>query len=154
MRPNTRTVAEALARLAPGTEVRRLAVPTRTAAEAAAALGCGVGAIANRLVFVAADTPLLVTASGAHRVDLAHVAGATGLPHLRRASPEEVRAATGQPIGGVAAVGHRALRTPVDRALAAVEPIWAAAGTPDTLFPTTDAALVAMTGGEPVDVAP
>jgi prolyl-tRNA editing enzyme YbaK/EbsC (Cys-tRNA(Pro) deacylase) len=73
---------------------------------------------------------------------------------VRRASPEFVRAATGQAIGGVAPVGHpRPLRTLVDRALEAYEEVWAAGGIPHAVFPTTFTELVAVTGGEPADVA-
>ena len=125
----------------------------RTAAEAAAALGCEVGAIANSLVFVAAGLPLLVLTSGAHRVDTRLVAATLGLPRLDRASPELVRASTGQAIGGVAPVGHPApLRTCVDRWLARHEVVWAAAGHPHTVFPTSYDELLRLAGGEPVDV--
>jgi prolyl-tRNA editing enzyme YbaK/EbsC (Cys-tRNA(Pro) deacylase) len=73
---------------------------------------------------------------------------------VRRASPEFVRTATGQVIGGVAPVGHPApLRTLVDRALNAYGEVWAAGGIPHAVFPTTFAELVAVTGGEPADVA-
>ncbi|MHA6624639.1 YbaK/EbsC family protein [Pseudonocardia sichuanensis] len=125
-----------------------------TAAAAAAALGVEVGQIANSLVFDADGAPLLVLTSGAHRVDTAAVAERIGVQRLRRASPEFVRAATGQPIGGVAPVGHPApLRTLVDRALAAYDEVWAAGGIPHAVYPTTFAELVEVTGGEPADVA-
>jgi prolyl-tRNA editing enzyme YbaK/EbsC (Cys-tRNA(Pro) deacylase) len=154
MHQNSRVVADALAGLAPGAEVRELDASTRTAAEAAAALGCEVGAIANSLVFMAADGPVLIMTSGAHRVDLALVSVATGLASLRRATPEEVRAATGQPIGGVAPVGHpEPLRTLVDRDLARYPTVWAAAGTPHSVFATTYGQLLAITKGRPVQVA-
>lgn len=154
MHPSAQAVADVLARLAPGTGVRELADSTRTASAAAAALGCEVGAIANSLVFMAGAEPVLILASGAHRVDLALVASSAGLPPLRRATPEEVRAATGQAIGGVSPVGHPSpLRTLVDVALEAYPVVWAAAGTPHAVFPTTYAGLLAITGGEPVTVA-
>jgi prolyl-tRNA editing enzyme YbaK/EbsC (Cys-tRNA(Pro) deacylase) len=87
-------------------------------------------------------------------VDLDRVASTVGLPPLRRATPEEVRAATGQPIGGVAPVGHSTrLRTLVDVALQAYPVVWAAAGTPHAVFASTFAQLVTITGGEPVSVA-
>jgi prolyl-tRNA editing enzyme YbaK/EbsC (Cys-tRNA(Pro) deacylase) len=92
--------------------------------------------------------------SGDHRVDLDLVSAVIGGPPLRRATPEEVRAATGQPIGGVAPVGHpSAVRTLVDESLSRYDTIWAAAGTPHSVFATSYAALVAMTGGEPVVVS-
>lgn len=130
-----------------------------TAAAAAAALGVEVGQIANSLVFeMSVDgrdpEPLLVLTSGAHRVDTAKVAALLGAARVRRASPELVRAATGQVIGGVAPVGHPApLRTLVDRHLAAYDEVWAAGGIAHAVFPSTFAELVAVTGGEPSDVA-
>nr|WP_214405922.1 YbaK/EbsC family protein [Pseudonocardia lacus] len=130
-----------------------------TAAAAAAALGVEVGQIANSLLFaVVPETgepePLLVLTSGAHRVDTGKVAALVGAREVKRAKPEFVRAATGQVIGGVAPVGHPApVRTLVDRALEAYDEVWAAGGIPHAVFPTTFAELVAVTGGEPADVA-
>lgn len=125
-----------------------------TAAAAAAALGVEVGQIANSLVFDADGEPLLVLTSGAHRVDTGKVAALIGAARVRRASPEFVRAATGQPIGGVAPVGHPApLRTLVDRALQRYDEVWAAGGVPHAVFPTTCAELVEVTRGELADVA-
>jgi prolyl-tRNA editing enzyme YbaK/EbsC (Cys-tRNA(Pro) deacylase) len=124
-----------------------------TAATAAAALGVEVGQIANSLVFDADGAPLLVLTSGAHRVDTEKVAALVGAHRLRRASPDFVRAATGQVIGGVAPVGHPApLRTLVDRALAQYDEIWAAGGVAHAVFPSTFDELVKVTGGEPADV--
>ena len=101
-------------------DVRRFDEPVPTAAAAAEALGCEVGAIANSLVFDADGAPLLVLASGAHRVDTARSPRCVGARRVRRASPEFVLAATGQEVGGVAPVGHPApLRTVVDVDLAA-----------------------------------
>jgi prolyl-tRNA editing enzyme YbaK/EbsC (Cys-tRNA(Pro) deacylase) len=114
-----------------------------------------VGAIANSLIFAtAADEPLLVLTSGAHRVDTAKVAAMIGTASLARASAEFVLAATGQPIGGVSPVGHPApLRTIVDTALAGFPQVWAAGGIPHAVFPTTFDELVALTGGTPAEVA-
>ena len=125
-----------------------------TAAAAAAALGVEVGQIANSLVFDADGDPLLVLTSGAHRVDTGKVAALIGAKRVRRASPDFVRAATGQAIGGVAPVGHPApLRTLVDRDLARYDEVWAAGGIPHAVFPTSYEELLAVTGGEPADVA-
>ena len=125
-----------------------------TAAAAATALGVDVGQIANSLVFDADGAALLVLTSGAHRVDTGKVAVLIGASRVRRASPDFVRTATGQTIGGVAPVGHPApLRTLVDRALEQYGEVWAAGGIPHAVFPTTFAELVAVTGGEPADVA-
>jgi prolyl-tRNA editing enzyme YbaK/EbsC (Cys-tRNA(Pro) deacylase) len=124
-----------------------------TAATAAAQLGCDVGAIANSLVFSADGAPLLVMTSGAHRVDTARVAGLLGCSSVQRAGAASVREWTGQPIGGVAPVGHPApIRTLVDTWLDKHDVIWAAAGHPHTVFPTTYAELIRITSGTPADV--
>ena len=119
-----------------------------TAVLAAEALGVEVGAIANSLVFVSDGEPLLVMTSGAHRVDTAALAQRLGRGRIQRATPDQVREATGQAIGGVAPTGHPArLTTVVDEALAAYPEIWAAGGTPHTVFPLTYDELVRLTGG-------
>lgn len=124
-----------------------------TAPLAAAALGVEVGAIANSLVFWSDDEPLLVMTSGAHRVDTTALAERTGRGSIRRASAEQVREATGQAIGGVAPTGHPApLVTLIDEDLAAFPEIWAAGGTPHTVFPMTFDELVALTGGRVLKV--
>lgn len=119
-----------------------------TAVLAAGALGVEVGAIANSLVFWSDGEPLLVMTSGAHRVDTAALAERLGRTKIQRASVEQVREATGQAIGGVAPTGHPApLVTVVDEALAAYPQIWAAGGTPHTVFPLTYDELVQLTDG-------
>jgi prolyl-tRNA editing enzyme YbaK/EbsC (Cys-tRNA(Pro) deacylase) len=119
-----------------------------TAPLAAAALGVDVGAIANSLVFWSDGAPLLVMTSGAHRVDTAALAARLGRSEIQRATPEQVRDATGQAIGGVAPAGHPfPLVTIVDEDLAAFPEIWAAGGTPHTVFPMTFDELVRLTGG-------
>lgn len=153
MHPSAERVAAALRALGVGGQVRELPEPAPTAATAAAQLGCEVGAIANSLVFNADGTPLLVLTSGAHRVDTGRVAGLTGAGKVKRADPEFVRAATGQVIGGVAPVGHPApLRTLVDTWLEKYDVVWAAGGHAHTVFPTSFAELVRITGGTPADV--
>ena len=125
-----------------------------TAAAAAAALGVEVGQIANSLIFDADGEPLLVLTSGAHRVDTRKVAAALGLTKLGRATPDFVRAHTGQAIGGVAPLGHpKPVRTLVDTALAQYPEIWAAGGVPQVVFPITYAELVRVTGGTATEVA-
>ncbi|MEV7428814.1 MULTISPECIES: YbaK/EbsC family protein [unclassified Nocardioides] len=124
-----------------------------TAALAAEALGCEVGAIANSLVFEAEGEPVLVLTSGAHRVDTAKVAATVGVPRLRRASAELVRAATGQVIGGVSPIGHPApVPTYQDRWLRRHPVVWAAAGHPAAVFSTTYDELQALTGATEIDV--
>jgi prolyl-tRNA editing enzyme YbaK/EbsC (Cys-tRNA(Pro) deacylase) len=133
--------------------VRELPASAPTATTAAEQLGCEVGAIANSLIFDADDAPLLIMTSGAHRVDTAAVASLLGVAAVRRASPEAVRTWTGQAIGGVGPVGHPApIRTLVDTWLATYDVIWAAAGHPHTVFPTSFEELVRITGGTPADV--
>lgn len=134
--------------------VRELPDSTRTAVEAAAALGCEAGAIASSLLFIADDEPLLVMTSGRHRVDAGVLASQVGAATIEMASAKQVRAVTGQAIGGVAPVGHPApVRTVLDTALADYETIWAAAGTPHTVVPLTFLQLSELTGGQQVQVA-
>ena len=119
-----------------------------TAPLAAAALGVEVGAIANSLVFWSDGGPLLVMTSGAHRVDTVALAERLGKGSIVRATADQVRDATGQAIGGVAPAGHpSSLTTVVDEALESFPEIWAAGGTPHTVFPMTFAQLVTLTGG-------
>ena len=144
----SRLVAASLEAAGISGEIIVLPDAASTAALAAAALGVEVGAIANSLVFWSDDEPLLVMTSGAHRVDTAALAERLGRGAIRRATPEQVLAATGQPIGGVAPTGHpAALTTVVDEDLAAFDEIWAAGGTPHTVFPLTFDELVRLTGG-------
>jgi prolyl-tRNA editing enzyme YbaK/EbsC (Cys-tRNA(Pro) deacylase) len=134
--------------------IRMLPNAVHTAVAAAAALGVDVGQIANSLIFDADGDPLLVLTSGAHRVDTVKVAAAVGASSVRRAAPDFVRGNTGQPIGGVAPLGHpKTVRTLVDTALERYEEIWAAGGIPHAVFPVTYAELVRITAGTPADVA-
>jgi prolyl-tRNA editing enzyme YbaK/EbsC (Cys-tRNA(Pro) deacylase) len=151
--PTVARVAGALGAAGWCGEVRELTDSARTAAEAAAALGCDVGAIASSLVFSADDAALLVLTSGAHRVDTSLVAELLGAVAVDRASAALVREATGYAIGGVAPVGHPApLRTLVDVDLASHEVVWAAAGHPHAVFSTSFEELVRVTGGTPARV--
>jgi prolyl-tRNA editing enzyme YbaK/EbsC (Cys-tRNA(Pro) deacylase) len=127
---------------------------TRSAADAALAIGCTVAQIAKSIVFKAASgAPVVVIASGPNRIDEAKVAAALG-EAIGKADADFVRASTGFAIGGVPPLGHaQALRTLIDRDLLALPTIWAAAGTPNAVFQLTPAELVGMTGGEPVDIA-
>jgi prolyl-tRNA editing enzyme YbaK/EbsC (Cys-tRNA(Pro) deacylase) len=151
--PRSRIVHDALVGAGIEPAITVLPSSARTAAEAAAALGCEVGAIANSLVFMTVDDdgsrhPLLVMTSGRHRVDTAALARRIGCSGISRARPEEVRAATGQVIGGVAPIGHPdPLPTIIDRTLAEHDQLWAAGGTPHTIFPLSYSELVAITGG-------
>lgn len=138
--------------------IRVLDDDVRTAAAAAAALDVPVGAIANSLVFRAVrageETPLLALTSGAHRADPATLAALAEADAVGRADPAFVREHTGQTIGGVAPIGHPApITTVVDRHLEEYPVVWAAAGHPKAVFPTTFADLVALTGGRAARVA-
>jgi prolyl-tRNA editing enzyme YbaK/EbsC (Cys-tRNA(Pro) deacylase) len=133
--------------------VRVLPESARTAAAAAEQLGCEAGAIANSLVFAADGVPLLVMTSGAHRVDTSLVAGLVGASVVSRADARSVREWTGQVIGGVGPVGHPApLRTLVDVWLAKHDVVWAAAGHPHAVFPTSFEELARITGGTSAEV--
>ncbi len=122
---------------------------TRTAADAAAAIGCTVAQIAKSIVFRAGDRAAVVIASGVNRVDAAKVAAVLGVK-LQRADGDWVRERTGFAIGGVAPVGHIAPPLMVfDRDLLALHPIWAAAGSPSHVF-STEAELLARITGAPV----
>ncbi len=154
-------VGDAVARVArrldeagmPG-RVRRLTASARTAADAAQALGCAVGAIANSLVFDADGEPVLVIASGAHRVDTDLVAELLDAGSVRRAPPDQVRRATGFVIGGVAPVAHPApMRTLLDATLAAYDTVWASAGHPHAVFSAAFDELQRLTGAPVVVVA-
>lgn len=153
MHPNVERVAAALRGHGAAAEIVELPDSARTAQAAADQLGCEVGAIANSLVFDADGAPLLVMTSGAHRVDTGKVALLVGAEKVRRATPEFVREATGQPIGGVAPVGHPApIRTLVDVWLDKYDEVWAAGGHPHTVFPTSYEELLRITGGDPAEV--
>jgi len=154
MHPNCDAVNQILQAAGLSGRVRMLDEAVSTARAAAQYLGCSVGAIANSLIFATdADEPLLIMTSGAHRVDMIKVGNELGV-ELHRASPEFVREHTGQPIGGVAPVGHpKPIRTIVDRALAEFDELWAAGGVPHAIFPLTYRELLTITGGRESDVA-
>jgi prolyl-tRNA editing enzyme YbaK/EbsC (Cys-tRNA(Pro) deacylase) len=125
---------------------------TRSAADAAAAVGCEVAQIAKSIVFRGGERVVLVVASGANRVDTAKVAAATGLA-IKRADGGWVRDMTGFAIGGVAPLGH--LTPPVvlvDEDLFAYDRVWAAAGSPMHVFATTADDLLRLSGGTKADV--
>lgn len=154
-------VREALTAVHVTTEIVVLEGPARTAVQAAAYLGVLPAQIANSLVFAvthpgaapgAAPEPLLVLASGAHRVDTAKVADLLELDTVEMASAELVRQATGFVIGGVAPIGHiHPVRTLIDVTLARYDAVWAAAGHPHAVFSTTYDELLRITGGHPIE---
>jgi prolyl-tRNA editing enzyme YbaK/EbsC (Cys-tRNA(Pro) deacylase) len=131
-------------------EVRTLDESTRSAAEAAAAIGCEEGQIVKSLVFMTDDGPLVCLCAGDRRVDPARLP-----PGARTASPDEVREATGFAIGGVPPLGHeRELVTIVDASLRRFERVWAAAGTPRSVFEVgTEELIAVLAGAEVCDLA-
>ena len=152
MKASVQRVADALRALGIKAEITEFSESTRTAEEAAQAVGATVGQIVKSLVFVAGDEPLLVLASGAHRVDMGKLAQAVGAP-VSRANADLVREATGYSIGGVPPVGHaRRLRTFFDRALLQYEVVWAAAGSPNAVFSIGPVWLLEVAQGEEADL--
>ena len=146
-------VREALALLDAHGQVRALDDSARTAKEAAAALGIEVGQIASSLIFLADGEPVLVIASGGHRVDTTKLAAVLRVNEITKANADDVRAATGFAIGGVAPVGHpHPLRTVVDIALSRYDEVWAAGGHPHYVFPTSYDELLRITAGEAAEV--
>jgi prolyl-tRNA editing enzyme YbaK/EbsC (Cys-tRNA(Pro) deacylase) len=146
-------VRTTLGRLGAQGEVRRLDDSARTAKEAAAALGIEVGQIASSLIFLADGAPVLVVASGGHRVDTDRLSAILAGAAITKASADDVRAATGFAIGGVAPVGHpEPLRTIVDIALAQYDVVWAAGGHPHYVFPTNYDELLRITAGGAAEI--
>ncbi|MBG0854650.1 YbaK/EbsC family protein [Streptomyces spinoverrucosus] len=133
--------------------IRRFPDATRTAAEAAAAIGCELSQICKSLVFAADGVPVLVLMDGASRVDVELVRQELGAGKVTRADADVVRETTGYAIGGVPPFGHRSrTRVLADRSLLDHDVVWAAAGTPHTVFPMEPKALITHAGGTLVDV--
>jgi prolyl-tRNA editing enzyme YbaK/EbsC (Cys-tRNA(Pro) deacylase) len=133
--------------------VVRLPNSTRTASEAAQAVGCEVGAIAKSLLFKADGEPLLVICAGDRRVNTVAVANIVGAVDVRMASADDVRAVTGYAIGGVPPIGHAtSIRTLMDTSLLRWPVIYAAAGAHDALFPADPNRLLEVSGATPADI--
>ena len=133
-------------------DVRRFPEGTKTAEDAARAIGCDVGQIVKSLVFVTDGRPVLALTSGVNRVDTARLAELVGAQDARRATPEEARTATGFAVGGTPPFGHpEPVRAFLDPDLLGFEEIWAAAGTPDSVFRTTPEELRRTTNAEVVE---
>ncbi len=152
--PNVLRVVAKLKELNIGGEVTHLADSARSAQEAADALGILVGQVASSIVFKLPDgAPLLVITSGRHRVDTELVAKELGVEKLHRADADYVKESSGFSIGGVSPVGWVNEATIViDRALNDYDVVWAAAGHPHTVFPTTYAELLMATNARPLVV--
>ncbi len=154
MHPNVIRVIDAARAAGLEIEVERFPEGTRTAADAARAVGCEVGQIVKSLVFMADDRALLALVSGVNRVDTGRLAEAIGVREVRKADGDEARAATGFAIGGVPPFGHASVvDVVVDRDLLAHERLWAAAGLPDAVFPITPDDLLRVSGGRQIDLA-
>ncbi|MCX6041964.1 MAG: YbaK/EbsC family protein [Caldilinea sp.] len=154
LKPSAQRVQDALQAAGFGCQVVELPDSTRTAAEAAAAVGCAVEQIAKSLIFAGSSSgqAFLVIAGGGNRVDEKKVSALSG-EKIVRAGAEFVRAQTGYVIGGVPPIGHPSpLRTWIDADLLSYTAIWAAAGHPHAVFCLTPADLVAMTGGVVAEV--
>jgi prolyl-tRNA editing enzyme YbaK/EbsC (Cys-tRNA(Pro) deacylase) len=139
--------AAAAAGLTP--DVRRFLEGTRTAEDAARAIGCDVSQIVKSLVFVAGSEPVLALTSGSNRVDPAKLAALCGAPDARKATADEVRTATGYAIGGTPPFGHPTrLRCFADPDLMGFDMVWAAAGRPDSIFPVVPQELIRAAGAQ------
>lgn len=147
-------VQQALEAAGASLQVVEMPASTRTAQEAAEAVGCEVANIAKSLIFTGKTSgePVLVIASGANRVDTGTIEKAVG-EKVRMAKPEFVRERTGYAIGGVPPLGHATpIPTLIDADLMAMKRIWAAAGTPHALFELTPDLLERITGGKVLKV--
>jgi prolyl-tRNA editing enzyme YbaK/EbsC (Cys-tRNA(Pro) deacylase) len=154
MHPNVARVVEAAAAAGLEIDVDRFPAGTRTADDAARAVGCDVSQIVKSLVFIADGSAVIALVSGASRVDPAKLASAVGAGNVRRADGDEARSATGVAIGGVPPFGHiRPVAVIVDRDLLAHDRVWAAAGLPDAVFAIQPDALVSVSGGRVADLA-
>jgi Cys-tRNA(Pro) deacylase len=156
MHPSTQKVANAAEALGLKIEIVTFEQSTRTAEEAAAAIGCEVAQIVKSLVFTAADKPVIALVSGSNQLDTGKLAALLGVSKtkVKRADAEVVKAATGYSIGGVPPFGHaNTLPVYVDHDLMRFEVIWAAAGTPNAVFAITPDELMLASGGVAADLA-
>jgi prolyl-tRNA editing enzyme YbaK/EbsC (Cys-tRNA(Pro) deacylase) len=153
LHPSAQRVVDVLMARGVSGPFREFTVPTRTAADAAAALHCEVGAIASTLVFMADDEPVVVLKSGAFRVDTEILRQHLGATYVRQATPDEVREATGQTVGGVSPVGWpQPIQSLIDNSLADFAQVWAACGTPNAVFGTSFGELRSLTGAAPISL--
>lgn len=154
MHPSARKVAEALRALGVETEVVEFPQGTRTAQDAAAAIGTTVGQIVKSLLFLADGKPVLALVSGSNRLDVQKLGRLVGAERVERADADTVRAITGYAIGGVPPVGHgRPLPVFLDQDLLQYDVVYAAAGTPQAVFAIAPARLLEITGAQVADLA-
>ncbi len=155
MHPTAQKVVDAAQALGLEIRVTEFAASTRTAEDAANAVGCTVGQIVKSLIFVVRDQPTLVLVSGDHRLDEKKLAALCGVSrkHVKRGDADTARQATGFAIGGVPPFGHAtSLPVYIDADLALFDVVWAAAGTPNAVFEITPQALLQATHGTLADV--
>ncbi len=154
MHPNVARVVAAAREAGLDIAVERFPEGTRTAADAARAVGCDVDQIVKSLVFIADGAPLVALVSGGNRVDLERLASAVGAAEVRKADGDEARTATGYAIGGVPPFAHAgSVRVVVDRDLLGHDPVWAAAGLPDAVFAISPPDLLRVSDGAAADIA-
>jgi prolyl-tRNA editing enzyme YbaK/EbsC (Cys-tRNA(Pro) deacylase) len=152
--PNVLRVIEAARSRGLAIDVVRFPAGTRTAEDAARAVGCSVAQIVKSLVFMVDGDPVVALLSGADRLDPGRLAAAMDAEHVRRADGDEVRAATGYAIGGVPPLGHaQPVPVLIDERLLAEAEVWAAAGLPDAVFRVAPSALQRAAGARRVRVA-
>ena len=155
LQPSAQKVADAAAALDLAIDIVTFEQPTRTAEDAATAVGCEVGQIVKSLVFTVGGAPVMALVSGKNQLDTRKLAALfnVGRKQVERADADTVRAATGYAIGGVPPFGH-AMRLPVyiDEDLTTYDVIWAAAGTPNTVFAVAPVELVRASGGRVADL--
>jgi Cys-tRNA(Pro) deacylase len=151
---NARRVVDAAAELGLTIEVHEFPAGTRTAEDAARAIGVEVGQIVKSLVFLADGAPVVALVSGSNQLDEKKLAVAAGASSTGRATAEQVREATGFPVGGVPPLGHATpLPIYVDEDLLTYDEVWAAAGTPHLNFAIAPADLARVTGEQVRDLA-
>jgi prolyl-tRNA editing enzyme YbaK/EbsC (Cys-tRNA(Pro) deacylase) len=143
---------ESARRLGVEPRIERFPAGTKTAMDAARAIGCDVAQIVKSLIFIAGGQPVIAFTSGGNRVDPAKLGAVAGTVEARRASPEEARTATGFAVGGTPPFGYpESLPAFIDPALLAFQEVWAAAGTPDSVFPLPPSELQRATGARIAD---
>ena len=154
MHPNVARVLAAAGEAGLELNVQRFPEGTRSAADAARAIGCQVGQIVKSLVFMADGAPVVALVSGAHQLDTARLAVELGASEVRRATGDEAREATGYAIGGVPPLGHAtAVPVLIDRHLLTHEVVWAAAGLPDAVFAVEPGRLARAAGARQANLA-
>ncbi len=155
LHPAAQRVADAAAKLGLAIDIVTFELSTRTAAEAAEAVGCEVGQIVKSLVFIVKAEPVIALVSGANQLDTRKLAALFGVgrKQVGRATAEIVRGATGFAIGGVPPFGHvTSMTIYIDRDLTQYDVIWAAAGTPNAVFAIAPAELIRATDGQVSDL--